>query len=262
MRYSPNHHTTFRASAGKGYRSASVLAENMGVLVSSRTIFFLEDFDIEQAWNYGLNFTRHIHIAGKEVLELSIDAYRTDFVNRIIIDINQDVSGVYFYNLDGKSYSNSFQAQVDVKPAERFDITLAYRYNDVKATYNGELLEAPLTSKYKGLLSVSYATPFNKWMFDVTGQLNGQTRLPDTRMNPVDYQRDDYSPSFFILHMQVTKRFKHFDIYAGGENLTDFRQENPIIASDDPFGEYFDASVVWGPLLGRRFYAGLRITIN
>ena len=262
MRYSPNHNTTFRASAGKGYRSASVMAENTGVLVSSRTIFFLEEFEMEQAWNYGLNFTRHIHIAGKEVLEVSLDAYRTDFVNRIIMDIDQDVSGVYFYNLDGKSYSNSFQAQVTIEPVERFDVILAYRLNDVKATYNGELLEAPLTSKYKGLLSVSYATNFNKWMFDVTGQLNGQTRLPDTRLNPPEYQKDEYSPAFFILHAQVTRRWKHFDIYAGGENLTDFRQEDPIIAADDPFGEYFDASVVWGPLLGRRFYAGVRININ
>ena len=178
------------------------------------------------------------------------------------MDIDQDVSGVYFYNLDGKSYSNSFQVEASIKPVERFDITLAYRFNDVKATYNGELQEAPLTSRYKGLLAVSYATYFNKWMFDVTGQLNGQTRLPDTRLNPSEYQRDEYSPSFFILHAQVTKRFKHFDIYAGGENLTDFRQEDPIIAPDDPFGEYFDASVVWGPLLGRRFYAGVRINID
>jgi outer membrane receptor for ferrienterochelin and colicins len=262
MRYSPNHHTTFRASAGKGYRSASVLAENMGVLVSSRTVFFPEKFDMEQAWNYGLNFTRHIHIAGREMLEISLDAYRTDFVNRIIMDIDQDVSGVYFYNLDGKSYSSSFQVQAGIEPVERFDVTVAYRYNDVKATYDGELMEAPLTSKYKGLLSVSYATRFNKWMFDLTGQLNGQTRLPDTRMNPIEYQRDEYAAAFFILHAQVSKRFRHFDIYAGGENLTDFRQEDPIIAPDDPFGEYFDGSMVWGPLLGRRLYVGVRINIE
>ena len=262
LRYSPNHHTTFRASAGKGYRSASVLAENMGVMVSSRVVYFLEDFDIEHAWNYGLNFTRHIHIAGREMIEISLDAYRTDFINRIIMDVDRDVSGVYFYNLDGRSYSNSFQAQTTIEPVERFDITLAYRFNDVKATYDGDLLEAPLTSKYKGLLSLSYSTPFNKWMFDLTGQLNGQARLPDTRSNPVEYQKNEYSPSFFILHAQVTKRFRHFDIYVGGENLTDFRQEDPIIASDDPFGEYFDASVVWGPLLGRRFYAGIRINIK
>jgi len=262
FRYQLDDHTSLRSSAGRGYRSASILAENMGILATSRSLVFLEDFNIEEAWNYGFNVTRDFHLINHREINISLDIYRTDFENRIIVDMDQDVSSVYFYNLNGKSYSNSFQAEVRAEPLERFDITLAYRDNDVKATYNGDLLQAPLTSKYKGLITLSYATDFNIWTFDLTGQLNGQSRLPDTRMNPVAYQRDEYSPAFFILHAQITKRFKHFDIYAGGENLTDFRQEDPIIASDDPFGQYFDASIVWGPLLGRRFYAGIRFTLK
>ena len=120
----------------------------------------------------------------------------------------------------------------------------------------------PLTSRYKGLLTLSYATPHRKWAFDFTGQLNGQSRLPDTRMNPPEYQLGDYSPQYVIMHAQVSRRFKWFEIYAGGENLTDFRQEDPILAPEDPFGSNFDASIVWGPLLGRRFYAGIRYTLK
>jgi len=192
----------------------------------------------------------------------SIDLYRTDFQNQVIVDRDRDVNGIHFYNLAGRSYSNNFQAELQFEPVERFDISLAYRFSDVKSTINGELREVPLTSRYKGLLTLSYATPFRKWAFDFTGQLNGQSRLPDTRLNLPQYQLMEYSPQYFILHAQVSRRFKWFEIYAGGENLTDFRQENPILAPDDPFGSNFDASIVWGPLLGRRFYAGIRYTFK
>ena len=262
MRYNPDQHTSLRASAGRGYRSVNVLSENLGIVASSRTFFYLEEFDIEKAWNYGLNVTRSFHLNGQREANVSLDFYRTDFQNQVVVDIDRDVSGVYFYNLDGRSYSNSFQAEIVIQPLERFDITAAYRFSDVKKTFNGGLQEVPLTTKYKGLLNLSYATWYNRWSFDFTTQLNGQSRLPDTGMNPAEYQKDDYSPQYVILHAQVTKRFKCFDIYAGGENLTDFRQEDPILAAGDPFGEYFDASMVWGPLLGRMFYVGLRLTLK
>ncbi|MFC2112234.1 TonB-dependent receptor domain-containing protein [Bacteroidota bacterium] len=262
MRYMIDENTSLRASAGRGYRSANVLSENMGLLASSRIFYFTETLEMEKAWNYGLNLTRDWHLGSEKELIFSVDLYRTDFQNQVIVDRDRDVSGVYVYNLSGKSYSNNFQAEIIVEPVERFDITLAYRFSDVKSTINGELMEVPLTSRYKGLISLSYATPFRKWAVDFTGQLNGQSRLPDTRMNPPQYQLEDYSPQYIILHAQVSRRFKWFEIYAGGENLTDFRQENPILAPEDPFGQNFDASMVWGPLLGRRFYAGIRYTLK
>ncbi len=262
IKYDLDHHTSIRGSAGMGYRTANVLAENMGILATSRALLFIENFDVEKAWNYGVNVTRDFHLKSDRELTLSMDFYRTDFINQVIVDVDRDVSGVYFYNLDGRSYSNSLQAELSVEPVERFDVYLAYRYNDVNTTYDGELKEVPLTSKYKGLLTLSYATRFDKWNVDFTGQLNGRSRLPDTQMNPVEYQKTDYSPSYVVVHAQMSRRFKYFDIYVGGENLTDFRQEEPIIASDHPFGEYFDASLVWGPLLGRRFYAGMRFILK
>ena len=262
LRYNVDQYTALRASAGRGYRSANILAENTGVLASSRVLHYEEDFDMEKAWNYGLNITRGFSLAAGREINASVDFYRTDFQNQVVVDMDRDPGAVYFYNLDGKSYSNSFQAEVSFEPLERFDITLAYRYSDVKSTINGQLKEVPLTIRYKGLLTLSYATPFRKWAFDFTGQLNGQSRLPDTRMNPPEYQLEEYSPQYVVLHAQVSKRFKWFEIYVGGENLTDFRQEDPILAPEDPFGPYFDASMVWGPLLGRRFYAGIRYTLK
>jgi outer membrane receptor protein involved in Fe transport len=262
LRYMLDEHTSLRASAGKGYRSASILSENMGLLASSRVFYLIEETGIEKAWNYGANLKRDWHLGKEKELTASVEFYRTGFRNQIVIDRDRDVAGIYIYNLDGRSFSNNFQAEIMVEPIKRFDVTFACRFSDVRSTINGELREVPLTSRYKGLLTLSYATPFRKWAFDFTGQLNGQSRLPDTRMNPPRYQLGDYSPRYVILHAQISKRFKWFEVYAGGENLTDFRQEDPILAPDDPFGSNFDASLVWGPLLGRRFYAGIRYTLK
>jgi outer membrane receptor for ferrienterochelin and colicin len=262
VRYDLDDHTTIRASAGKGYRSANVLTENTGIFTTSRTIYFIEDFKIEEAWNYGLNFRRDFHLNQHREITLSIDFYRTDFINQIVVDMDQDISGVYIYNLDGRSFSNSFQAEINAEPIERFSLTMAFRLNDVRTTYHSTLMTVPLTSRYKGLMTLSYATKFNKWVFDFTGQLNGQTRLPDTEMNPPEYRKSEFSPVYPIIHAQITKRFKNLEIYAGSENLTNFTQEDPIIAPDDPFGEYFDASMIWGPLVGRTIYGGIRFTIK
>jgi outer membrane receptor protein involved in Fe transport len=262
IRYNIDPNTILRASAGKGYHSAHILSENLGVMTSSRIFHIATESDMESAWNYGMNLNKVFHFDNNREINFSLDIYRTDFMNQIIVDLDKDISAVYFYNLDGRSYSNSMQAQIKVSPVERFEIVAAYRFNDVKSTINKKLSEIPLMSKYKGLLTLSYATWFNKWSFDLTTQLNGQSRLPDTHMNPPEYRKSDYSPRYIILHAQVTKRFRNFDIYAGGENLTDFRQKDPVIAPDDPFGEYFDASLVWGPLMGRTFYAGIRYTLK
>lgn len=253
---------TVRGSAGKGYRTASVLAENAGVLASSRQIVFSSKFDPEQAWNYGVNLTREFALPKKRKATFSIDIYRTDFVNQIIADLDANPQQARFYNLDGKSWSNSFQAEFNVEVIRHLDITAAFRYNDVKTTINGRLTDKPFVNRYKGLLSISYATKYEKWKFDITSQLNGDCRLPDTQDNPQVYRAKERSPVYFLMHAQITKKFRWLDIYAGCENITDYKQNNPVIAANDPFGKYFDSSLIWGPIVGRMFYGGLRITLK
>lgn len=254
--------TVLRASAGKGYRTANVLSENVGILASSRNLVFVEDFKAESAWNYGLNITQTFPLNENRNITFSADYYHTNFKNRVIADMDQDPGRVFFYNLHGSSYSNSFQTDITVQPFEGFELSTAYRYNDVKITIDNELKDAPFVGKHKGLLVLSYATRFDKWQFNITNQFNGKSRLPETSLNPSQYQRASHSDPYYILHAQITKKFKNLDLYLGAENLTNFTQKNPIIAADDPFGDYFDTSFVWGPLLGRMFYIGLRYTIK
>lgn len=262
LRWNITENTTLRASAGRGYRSPRVLTENMSYLASNRVLQFNGDFDMEQAWNYGLNISQDIAIDENRKVTLSADFYRTDFVDRVIVDMDQDVHKIVFYNLDGRSYSNSFQADVTVQPLKRFDVSLAFRWNDSKSTYNGVLTETPYVSKYKGLLTLSYATKFERWKFDVTAQYNGRSRLPVTSSSPEEYARPEFSTPYYILHAQITKKFRLLDIYAGGENLLNYTQHHPIVSPDNPESPYFDASMIWGPLMGRTFYAGLRFKLS
>jgi outer membrane receptor protein involved in Fe transport len=195
-------------------------------------------------------------------MTISTDYYRTNFNNQIVVDMDQDVNSIYFYNLKADSYSNSVQVEVSYQPFNRFDITAAWRLNDVKTTINGKLEQKPLLSKYKGLISLGYKTPLKKWQFDYSIQLNGGGRLPDMSGYPIALQRTSSFPAYTIMNAQITKYFRKFEIYIGAENLTGFMQENPIISASDPYSPYFDASMVWGPITGRKFYAGIRMAIS
>ncbi|KAF0131891.1 MAG: Outer membrane receptor protein mostly Fe transport [Bacteroidetes bacterium] len=261
MRYSFNAHTILRASAGKGFRSPNVLAENTSLLASSRRIMFLNEPKMEEAWNFGLNLSKHFDIANRE-LTVNVDAYRTSFINQVIVDRDSDMQLIRIYNLEGQSYSNSFQVEANYEVIKGLDATAAFRINDVKMSFGDEVLQKPLVNKYKGLVSLSYVTNLKKWQFDLTGQFNGQSRLPSTESYPELHQRPDVSPAYTILNAQVTKYFRKWNVYLGGENLTNFKQEHPIISSENPFGKHFDSSLIWGPITGIKLYVGLRYTIN
>lgn len=261
FRYNLNEFNTFKGSAGKGYRIANVLPENSAVLASSRKLVFEEDLKPEQAWNYGISYMRSMKISKREAT-FTLDFFRTDFINQVIVDMDKNSSTIYFYNLQGKSFSNSLQAEFTFQPVKRFDITTAFRYNNVKTTINEQFQVKPFISRYKALLSLSYATNLKKWQFDFTANFNGISRLPVTSDNPVQYQRPSESPAYTLLYAQITKRYISWDFYIGSENFTNFTQKNPIISAEDPFGKYFDTSIIWGPLTGRMIYAGIRFNLK
>jgi len=260
MKYSPAEEHSIRVSAGKGYRSPQALAENTGLLASSRRLVYDEEIKQEDAWNYGINTSSDLEIFDIPIT-LNLEYYRTDFMNQLIVDVEQDVQAVHFYNLNGKSYANSFQIDANIEIINGFEATVAYRMNDVKTTINGEFIRKPLTSLHKGFLNLAYATPSDDWKFDFTADVNGGGDMPYTYQNPPEYQRDATYPSFVIYNAQVTKSFTGWDLYVGVENISDYRQPNPIIAADDPFGQYFDATMIWGPILGRMAYIGVRLDL-
>lgn len=261
LRAQINEKTILRGSIGKGYRTANILAENTNIFMSQRKLHIAPDLDQEAAWNYGLNFLSEFQLF-KRKAEFAFDMYYTTFQRQVIVDVDSIPTDVFFYNLDGRSFSFSAQAQLTVRPLERFTTTLAFRFNDARVTEGGHLVEKAMVNDYKGLITLSYATKFEKWKFDLTGQINGPARLPDTRKMPAFLQRPAYSPVWFNLLAQITKKFKNFEIYVGGENLTNFRQMDPIVEYWLPYHTHFDGSMVWGPVTGIMIYAGVRYTLK
>ncbi len=272
LRYAPTEKTVFRASVGRGQRTANIISDNIGILASSRQFLVNGDgskkpygLDAEVAWNYGLNITQTFKLNYREG-RISADFYRTDFQNQVVLDLEFYSGNALFSNLNGKSYSNSFQIQADYELLKGLDIRLAYRWFDVKTTYRldintEELLQKPLVAPHRTFMNIGYATD-NNWKFDYTVSYQGKKRIPSTSGNPVQYQRPTESPGFVLMNAQISKSWKeNLEIYLGGENLLDFRQTDPIIASDQPFSDSFDASLVWGPVFGRNIYVGLRYKI-
>lgn len=258
-KWSPNDWITIRGSAGKGYRTSVPLSENSYLLASSREIEIADNLKQEDALNYGISLTGHIPV-GQKNIDITVDYFRTDFQNQIIRDTDKDPHKVSFYNLEGKSFSNSFQTELFWEVFRGFTINAAWRLNDVKQTINGMLREIPLTSRYKGLLSLSYATRLNKWQFDVTGQFNGGGRMPDPDVTNVLWDKE-FKP-YNVYNVQITRNYKKWSIYAGAENLLNFSINNPIINSENPWSENFDGSMIWGPVHGRKIYAGVRYTLK
>jgi outer membrane receptor protein involved in Fe transport len=269
--YTPRLHVRFkthddfalRVSAGKGYRSPNILAENSTMLASAREIVFVDTPKMEDAWNYGINLTKSFSFGWRELI-LQADFYRTDFVNQIVLDRDADAHQVRIYNLNGKSYSNSAQIEANCEIFKDFDLTLAFRYNDVKMTINDSLREKPFVNRYKGLITMSYAP--GTWQFDFTTQFNGDSRVPDLSGNATavaNHQNIGRSPFYVIMNAQITKKLgKHWELYVGGENLTNYTQKYPIISANNPISEDFDASMVWGPLSGIRAYLGVRFQVK
>lgn len=255
-----NQNTTLRLSGGKGYRSVNLFAENLNYFVSSRSFRVIDKPTYEEGWNYGVNLTKYFTILERE-LRITAEYYRTDFIKQTVVDIDSDIREVRFYDLKGKSYSNNFQIEAAYEFINGFDVFAAFRYTDVKTQIGDKLLSKPLTSKIKTLITLSYFTANRDWFFDASFLVNGGGRIPSTKQNPVEYQRSETFNSFVNVNAQITKKVDLWDFYFGVENLTNFRQQSPIISATDPFGDYFDASLVWGPIEGRKFYIGLRLSV-
>lgn len=265
LKFSPSRAVALRLSAGKGYRTTHLLEENHFYLSSARTLQMENEHLREEAWNYGASLNFRLPVADR-LLNAGVEFYHTRFLKQAVIDL-ETPHLVRFYALDGRSYSSVFQAEVSYPFFEGFNFTAAYRFADVKTTYllpeGPKRMQTPLQSRYKALLTATYATPLERWQFDVTLQLNGGGRLPNSYNLP-DGSRawaESYK-AYPQLSAQITRNFRQWSIYAGGENLTGHKQANAIIAADSPWSNRFDPTMVYAPLDGAMVYVGFRFTIG
>ncbi|NNL07808.1 MAG: TonB-dependent receptor [Croceitalea sp.] len=267
IRYTPWERASLRGSFGLGRRAANIFAENQRMFASSRNIQLLGNggdiygFDAEKALNYGFSFLQGFNLFDRPG-DFSVDFYRTDFDNQIVVDW-EDPRTIVFSNLEGKSYANSLQIELNQEIVSNLDLRMAYKFYDVKTRYQTGLLQKPLQARHRYFANLGYETNVKEngaqWRFDYTYNLLGEQRLPNTSTNPPNLQLGDFADGYSLMNAQITKVFsKKFEIYVGGENLTNFRQFNPILGAEDPFGTNFDTTIIYGPIMGRMLYTGFR----
>ena len=259
---------SLRASAGKGYRNAHFFAENQSLMISSRNLHFDSSTEAEEAWNAGVSAVWQFNMPGGKA-SLAVDYFYTYFLQQMIVDLDEDVHGVHYYALNSnyngyhnRSRSHSAQIELTLKPLQRFEILLAYRYNDVRYMRKGVMRQKDMMSPHKALINLNYSTPYDKWKFNINCQIYGPMPLPNTQSNPEPYRRPEVSKPYCLLNAQITKKFRKWEIYAGGENLLNVKQKDPIVQAENPFGEYFDATMVYMPITGIMGYIGVRVILK
>jgi len=276
LKYIPIDEIVIRANGGRGLRYSTPLVDNIGVFSTGKS--FEGDYDrhiLEDAWTFGGNITYYLPFGASSNTYLSLDYFRTQFAEQMVVDYEHAPNQIWFYALgDGRSFTDNYQLDFSVDPVERFNITATFRYTNAKIELLGKgLVEKPMTSRFKGVLNLQYATNLNKWIFDFTASLNGSCRVYDFMEDLKDNDgnliyKDGRTPMYPLLYAQVTRRFKGWDVYIGAENLTNFRQKDVILGSVKDSNGYvnafqpsFDASCVWGPLMGIKAHIGFRFTL-
>ena len=255
-----------RISAGKGFRTANVFAENQQFFTSNRSIEILNNhgkiygLKPEIAWNYGISLQQEFKFLRRKSTFL-IDFFRTDFTNQVLADLDSSAQKLIFFNLDGQSFANTLQAQWDFQVLKNLDFRLAYKYYDVQADYLSGRKKVPFMAKHRAFINLSYATPKTEkggfWTFNSTLNWVGKQRLPNTQDNPMEYQLSPYSSSYMTLNAQISKNFNEkIRAYLGAENLTNKIQHQAIIDPKNPFGNYFDGGMIYAPIMPRNFYIG------
>ena len=285
VKYAPIEQIVLRFNGGRGLRYSHPLIDRIGVFSTGKALDLnYSGNPLEDAWTFGGNATFYFPL-GEHDASLSLDYFRTQFTQQVIADYERFDNAISFYQLkglsNGRSYTNTCQLDFSCEPVERLTVTLTARYTDAKVTllpHNvrtgnvGQLREVPMTSRAKAVLNLQYATHLRKWIFDFTASLNGSCRVYDFMKDLTDAQGNllypnGRTPVYPLLFLQVTRRFKGWEIYLGGENLTNFTQKHVVLGTRRADGTVdtslpnFDASCVWGPLMGIKAYAGVRITL-
>ena len=251
--------TDLRFTAGRGWRVPNYIADNVFMMATNRLWVYNANLEPEISWNIGGSITQGFNFLDR-IAGLTVDYYHTRFTSQLIMDL-EDPYTVEFYNLQGTSYSNTLQVELNYELAKGLDMKMIYKLTDVKARFGGVFQQRMMVPMHRGMLNIGYITRNKRWEFDVTGTVMGMMRLNHV---PHEYHSDfpDQSDVFGIVNAQITHVFKKWDFYIGGENLTNHIQRNAIVGAEDPFGNYFDATRVYAPITGVNIYAGVRYKIK
>lgn len=260
LRYAITDKTTVRIGGGRGQRTPNLVAENLNLLASNRNIDFSSWRGPEVSWNGGISLVQELNL-GMEAASFSVDGFYTWFSSKSVADLDFNRLEAYLIDASG-SRSTSVMAQLDLTPIENITVRLAYKFLKAEDSFINGLNSSYYIPEHRVFLNLAYETQ-ERWKFDLTVNWFGQRRLPSSAGAPPEYSRPDWSPDFFTMNFQINKVFENgLEIFAGVDNLLDYRQLDPIVSANDVNSPYFDANYAWGPVFGRNIYAGLYLTLE
>jgi len=251
LKYALTPQLDVRATAGRAWRLPNFVADNLNLLASSNYWFAQQDLKPEISWNAGLSLVQGFSF-NKRKGSLSIDAYHTRFSQQLVADRDTILGSVVFKNVAGASVATVLQAEFAYEIVRGLDWRLAYKFQDVRSLYAGKLQTQVLLPRQRLFSNIAYRTRNKRWEYDLTYSRYSAVRLP----------HHGQGKAWGLLNMQVTRTFKELELYLGGENLLNFKQDHPIMDPQNPFGTQFDATQIWGPIMGWNAYFGLRYTIK
>jgi outer membrane receptor for ferrienterochelin and colicin len=251
----------FRFTGGKGFRVSNVMIDNISLLATSRTWIIDSKILPEVSWNVGGSLVYEFSFF-KQKATWSSDLYYTYFENQLVVDRDVDFHSIYFKNLTGSSYSISFQSELSLPFSKQFEVRMAYKYLDVKASLGGSMQQQVMIPRHRGFMNVAYSTRNKRWEFDYTVSVYGRSRLHMVHLPGNNVSMVNETDVFPLMNAQVTHVYKNWDFYLGGENIGNYIQKDAIIDAANPFGSYFDATRVWAPVQGIMIYVGVRYKIK
>ena len=252
---------SIRLTAGRGFRVSNYMTDNLSLMATNLPWKIDQDILPEVSWNFGGSWLWNFKLFDHKAT-WGIDYYHTLFTNQLIVDRDESIDYIHIKNLDGRSFSNALQTDFKFEPLSRFEIKLAYKFLDVRATTGGKLETLMMVPQHRGFINLGYETRNHRWSYDLTFSVFGKQRLAKLQRPDGTFTEDNWSKPYPMLSAQVTHRFKKFEIYVGGENILDYRLKNPIIGVENPFGERFDATRIYAPIFGINVYAGFRISLD
>lgn len=267
-KFSPTDLTTFRASAGTGFRVVNVFTEDHAALTGSRDVVFNEDLDPEQSKSITASLEQIIPF-GANPMTLSLDGFYTQFSNKIIPDYDQDPNLIVYENLDGFSVTRGFSIDLDQNfTAIPFNYNASITIMDVYTNENGEKQALTYAPDYTGSFGATYDIRSLDLSLGYNGNLVGPKRMPNNYVEK--FERDEWSPAFSTHDLKITKEFTDvnsangigFEAYISIENIFDYTQGSPLVDARNPFGPDFDTIYTWGPIVGRTFSLGARLNLR
>ena len=273
--------STLRLSVGSGYRIARVFTEDHAALTGAREVVFLDDLNPEKSWNTNINFVKKIYAKQGYIINFDSSIFWTEFSNKIIPDYDTNPNQIIYNNLNGKSVIQGASMNFNSVFTNGLRMNIGATYIDSSIIENSIEFTPYLTESFQGVWKIEKGFNDSGFKIDFTGNIVGKMRLP--RLGILD-PRDEYSPVYSIMNLQLTKAINNnYEFYGGIKNILDFTPaKNSIARPFDPFDREvifdnngnatsslgnpyaltFDPSYVYASNQGRRFFVGMRWKIN